>query len=218
MIRFRTFSIPISKDMHPEILTQEQIELLPLLKKFRRTFILVGGTAIALHLGHRRSIDFDLFSTKKINSDLIFEKISEKKIKIEKIQVRKEHNHTMMIHGVQMTFFYYSYPLSATKTLRDSCRIPSLLDLAAMKAHALGGRGKWKDYVDLYFILKEHHSFQQISKRAKEWFQGEFNERLFRQQLTYFDDINYSQIVEYMESPIPEEEIKKFLKNVGTSL
>ena len=52
--------------MHPEILTKEQSELLPLVKAFKKDFYLVGGTAIALHLGHRRSIDFDLFSPKSL--------------------------------------------------------------------------------------------------------------------------------------------------------
>ncbi|MCK4359847.1 MAG: hypothetical protein KAW92_14135 [Candidatus Cloacimonetes bacterium] len=46
---------------HREILTQKQVELLRLIKVFQREFYLVGGTAVALHLGHRRSIDFDLF-------------------------------------------------------------------------------------------------------------------------------------------------------------
>ena len=45
--------------LHPEILTKEQKELLPLVKKFYKDFGLVGGTAIALHIGHRESIDFD---------------------------------------------------------------------------------------------------------------------------------------------------------------
>ena len=47
--------------MHKEILSENQIELLTLVKQFKRDFYLVGGTAIALHIGHRRSIDFDLF-------------------------------------------------------------------------------------------------------------------------------------------------------------
>lgn len=217
MIRLPIFLNSISNDMHLEILTREQVDLLPFLKKFRRHFILVGGTAIALHLGHRRSIDFDLFTNKKINPDLIFDKISDKNLKIEKVQVRKEHNYTMMIRGVQFTFFYYPFSLSATTIVKDSCRIPSLLDLSAMKAHALGGRGKWKDYVDLYFILKDHFTLAQISKRAKEWFQGEFNERLFRQQLSYFDDVNYSQTVEYLCAPVPEDIIKKFLTKIAAA-
>ena len=57
--------------MHTEILSQEQSELFPYLKRFQRSFYLVGGTAIALHIGHRRSIDFDLFT----QSDLIISRI-----------------------------------------------------------------------------------------------------------------------------------------------
>ncbi len=52
--------------MFKEILTQEQIELLPFIKKFAKDYYLVGGTAIALHIGHRRSIDFDLFTQHNI--------------------------------------------------------------------------------------------------------------------------------------------------------
>jgi hypothetical protein len=47
--------------MHLEILSKEQVELLPLVSQFKREFYLVGGTAIALHIGHRESIDFELF-------------------------------------------------------------------------------------------------------------------------------------------------------------
>ncbi len=54
-------------EAHKEILTKEQIKLLPLLGKFSKDFGLVGGTAVALHLGHRRSLDFDLFSSKKFS-------------------------------------------------------------------------------------------------------------------------------------------------------
>ena len=54
--------------MHKEILTLEQLELTPLLKKFSKDFYLVGGTAIAFHIGHRRSIDFDLFTAKEFDN------------------------------------------------------------------------------------------------------------------------------------------------------
>ena len=53
--------------MHLEILTERQRELLPFVAQFKHSFYLVGGTAIALHIGHRRSIDFDLFTATKLN-------------------------------------------------------------------------------------------------------------------------------------------------------
>jgi len=54
--------------MHKEVLSEKQLELLPLIKLFSREYYLVGGTAIALHIGHRRSIDFDLFTNKNLRS------------------------------------------------------------------------------------------------------------------------------------------------------
>ena len=52
--------------MHKEILTKNQLELLPSLNSFSKDFVLVGGTAIVLYLGHRESIDFDLFTSNRI--------------------------------------------------------------------------------------------------------------------------------------------------------
>ncbi|MCK4654417.1 MAG: hypothetical protein KAU01_08225 [Candidatus Cloacimonetes bacterium] len=95
--------------------------------------------------------------------------------------------------------------------------IPSLTDLAAMKAYALGGRAKWKGYVDLYFIIKNNFSYKEISDRAVELFQTFFNPKLFKEQLSYFDDIDYSEEVVYLPGQdVPEEEIKRFLIDVAT--
>jgi len=93
--------------------------------------------------------------------------------------------------------------------------IPPLLDLAAMKTYALGGRAKWKDYVDLYFILKDQHDLRELSARATEICGTYFNEKLFREQLCFFDDIDYSEKVEYMGDEINEEEIKEFLVDIA---
>jgi hypothetical protein len=91
------------------------------------------------------------------------------------------------------------------------------LDLAAMKTYALGGRAKWKDYVDLYFILKDHYELKKLSDRAASIFGADFNEKVLREQLCFFDDIDYSEKVEYIKSDINETEIKKFLVNTATA-
>ena len=93
----------------------------------------------------------------------------------------------------------------------------SLLSLAAMKAYALGGRAKWKDYVDLYFIMKDHYSIKEIIKKADELFGSSFNGRFFRQQLGYFDDINYSEKVEFLIEPVPDNIITEFLTEISFS-
>ena len=63
--------------MHKEILTDAQIKLLPMLESFAENFGLVGGTAIALHIGHRRSVDFDLFTNLPFETLRIREKIAQ---------------------------------------------------------------------------------------------------------------------------------------------
>ena len=90
--------------------------------------------------------------------------------------------------------------------------MPDLISLAAMKAFALGGRGKWKDYVDLYFIIKNYHSIQEISDKAKNVFKDVFNPLLFRKQLCFFSDIDYSEQVDFMPGfETDEQTIKDFL-------
>lgn len=103
------------------------------------------------------------------------------------------------------------------KELLPLIKVFSKLDLAAMKAYAMGGRAKWKDYVDLYFILKDHYDLNQLSTRATELFNVYFNGKLFREQLCFFEDIDYSEKVDYMGEDIDENTIKDFLVDVATS-
>src|ERR1017187_2106770 len=203
--------------MHKEILSHEQILLLPLVKEYSRKFYLVGGTAIALYIGHRQSIDFDLFTTEKLNSKLIKNKFYDSKQKpVVRLFENDEQIH-YLINGVKFTFFQFPFPIPHEEKLDNIIRLPSLLELAAMKAFALGGRNKWKDYVDLYFIIKDYYSVEMISNKAAELFNDQFNVKLFQIQLSYFKDINYEEEVSYLPGfEKTEEEIKKFLQDVAT--
>jgi len=90
--------------------------------------------------------------------------------------------------------------------------LPDLLTLAAMKAYALGRRAKWKDYVDLYVIMRDYYDIHKIIKRARRIFGLEFNEKLFRAQLSYFKDIDYTEKVDYLKGfEVGDEIIKKKL-------
>jgi len=172
--------------MFKNILTYEQEKLLPLLKDASNDFGLVGGTAIALHLGHRRSVDFDLFTQENFDSD-----------------------------EIKMTFLKYPFAIEFSQNLENVIKLPDLLTLAAMKAFALGKRAKWKDYVDLYFIFKKH-LLKEVTQKAREIFKGEFNERLFREQLAYFKDIDYSENIDYLKGfEKSDEEIKQSLTEVS---
>lgn len=196
--------------MHKEILSEKQCELLPLLIQFSREYYLAGGTAVALHIGHRRSIDFDLFKNSSLNHKKNLNRISDCGLQYE-VTRRVADQMNVTVGNVKVTFLEYPFNVEAKARLENIIRIPELIDLSAMKAYALGRRSKWKDYVDLYFILKDHFSFSQVAERASGIFGQLFSEKLFRAQLSYFDDIDYSEQVEYVNSAVPEEEIRTFL-------
>lgn len=197
--------------MHKEILTQEQVLLLPLVAQFKKEFGLVGGTAIALHIGHRESLDFDLFNPNEFENAEIRRVFSRAKMRIGVLRNRRDEL-TFVVNGVQFTFFYFPYPVDYADAFDNTARMPTLLTLAAMKAFALGQRSKWKDYVDLYFILRDHHSLDEITRTAEMLFDSEFNAKLFRQQLSYFDDVSYKEAVVFKPGfAIPDEEVRRAL-------
>jgi hypothetical protein len=201
--------------MYPDILTKEQKDLLPLMSGFRREFYLVGGTAIALQLGHRMSIDFDMFKLSRISSSKVFAKLDASNIKY-KITRRVAEQINITINEVKLTFFQYPFSIDAKTDFQKTFKMPDLISLSAMKAYALGHRAKWKDYVDLYFLIKDYCSVDHIIQKANFLFGQQFNEKLFRAQLAYHKDIDYSEPVEYMSGfETDEQEIKDFLINVA---
>ncbi|EKD45903.1 MAG: hypothetical protein ACD_69C00081G0003 [uncultured bacterium] len=198
--------------MHKEVLTEEQMKLLPLVHVFMKDFGLVGGTAIALQIGHRRSIDFDLFTYTEFDNAKIKKTIKKHGWKISRVYQDEAGQFTFLINTVQFTFFQFPFAIKFSEQLDKITRMPDLLTLAAMKAYTLGRRAKWKDYVDLFFIINQYHSIKKIMRRCKTIFAHEFNERLFREQLAYFQDINYSEIVTFLPGyEVSEKEIKKRL-------
>ena len=203
--------------MHKEILSDNQIELLPLVKQFTREYYLVGGTAIALYIGHRRSIDFYLFKLNAIRPTTNLSKISAFHFPYT-VTRRVSEQMNITIHDVKFTFFQYPFKVNAKRRFEDYARLPELIDLAAMKAYALGRRSRWKDYIDLFFLLKNYYSVKQISARATEIYDQLFSEKLFRAQLSYFKDIDYSEPIDYLITAVPELEIKEFLIDKATDI
>ena len=197
--------------MHEEILTKEQHDLLPLVGKFRERFGLVGGTAIALHIGHRESIDFDMFSPEEFQNGSVRDVFRRAGKEITVLRALTG-QFTFVVDGVYMTFFHFPYPITYSESFGKAARMPTLLTLAAMKAFALGQRSKWKDYVDLYFILRDFHSLEEVARQAETLFGSEFNAKLFRQQLSFFDDVSYKEEITFKPGfEVPGAEIKKAL-------
>lgn len=203
---------------HKEILNENQIELLPLIGEFKREYYLVGGTAIALYLGHRRSIDYNLFKFSVLNRKKNLDKIQSLGFKpIVTWNVADQMN--LIVNDVKLTFFQYPFQIKSNNVFDGIVRIPDLLDLAAMKAYALGRRSKWKDYVDLYFLLNDKFTLGEISNRATEIYGDLFSDKLFRSQLSYFEDVDYSEEVDYLiPTPPTKEEIKNRLIAISTTI
>ena len=196
--------------MYTEVLNSDQVGLLPTMKLFRKEFYLVGGTAIALQMGHRRSIDFDMFTPKPFGAKRVLNVLG-KAGKQVLVTRRVSEQLNLVIDKVKITFFEYPYHVEAD--VDDmTFRIPNLLTLAAMKAFALGRRSKWKDYVDLYFLFRERFSLPEVISKAEGIYGDEFSAKLFRSQLAYHADIDYSEKVAYMPGhEVEEEAVKAYL-------
>ena len=201
--------------MHDEILNAPQRRLLPLMAQFRREFYLIGGTAIALHIGHRRSIDFDLFKPSRLNHRKNLDRIVQTGFPYQ-VTRRVEEQMNLIVNDVKVTFFQYPFPVVPEDAFAKVFRMPSLLSLAAMKAYALGRRSKWKDYVDLYFLLTQHFSVREVAQKAGDLFGDLFSEKLFRAQLSYFADVDYSESVDYLiDDPPSDVDIKSALESLA---
>jgi hypothetical protein len=197
--------------MHSEIFSDKQKELLPYMSSFRRSFYLVGGTAIALYFGHRYSIDFEMFTPAKLNKGRIKQNILKIPYRQQLIfeDVDQLHLH---VNEVKLTFFNYPYPVAHPVRYDNVFSMPSLISLAAMKAFALGRRAKWKDYVDIYFLLRDSLSIKDIAAEAETIFGLLFSEKLFREQLTFHADIDFTEEVVFLEGhAVDADEIKSFL-------
>ena len=206
---------------HKEIFSEEQAGLLQTVKLFREDFGLVGGTAVALQLGHRESIDYDLF-TKEPTAIFSIPKLRrrfERGALIGKVVVDEDPEFTFTTKtNVKVTLYRFPFRVPFTVPLDRTIDMPDLLTLAAMKGYALGRRAKWKDYVDLYFILREH-PLNAIAGRAREIFGHEFNEKLLRTQMAYFEDINYTEPVVFRPGhAVADEEIKRALVEASLTL
>ncbi len=183
--------------------------------QFRREYYLVGGTAIALHIGHRRSVDFDMFKSTAINHKRNLDRIVASGFKYQ-VTRRVFEQMNLIVGDVKLTFFQYPFPVASEDMFGNVFRMPSLLSLAAMKAYALGRRSKWKDYVDLYFLLTRFFKLHEIADNAIQIFGDLFSEKLFRAQLSYFADVDYSEKVEFLvETPPSDDEIKATLTQIA---
>jgi len=202
--------------MYQNILSSNQTDLLPLISDFSKQFYLVGGTAIALQIGHRESIDFDLFTAKPFKRNLIKKNLGKFGFPYQVIFEDGDQLH-MLINDTKLTFYEYPYPIEASVAFDQIIYMPNLLSLAAMKAFALGKRAKWRDYVDLYFLLRDHFGLAELITHSENIYSGMFNAKLFLEQLTYYQDVDYRQPISFVSTSVSNHEIESFLTDLAVN-
>lgn len=197
--------------LYLETLDKKRRDTFSALRAFSREGVLAGGTAIALQLNHRYSYDFDVFLEKGIGGAV--RRKARNAFGFGAMLVDREEQLTFIgKSGVKLTFLSYPYKPLHKKISTDSIPLFHLKDLAADKAFVIGRRGAWRDYVDFFFLLKKKKVMLAAALReAKKRFGGEFSEKLFLEQLTYYDDVRDFSI-DFTGASYRPNEVQSFLK------
>jgi predicted nucleotidyltransferase component of viral defense system len=156
-------------------------------------FSLVGGTALSLRYGHRSSIDLDLFYHERFDQPEIV-KVLENTFKQRFVykQQQTQFGIFCFIDDVKVDIVYFPHlPISSVE-LEDGIRFYSNADIAAMKIQAILGRGKKKDFWDLYELL-QHYSLQQIMDWHKQKYPSQMLAISIPHAITYFVDADESE-------------------------
>jgi len=173
--------------MFEEVIRDEDVNLLSNLpEEITKYYYLAGGTALALHLGHRYSNDFDFFSNKAFNNEQL--KQSLRNLGTFKLFQDAKGTLECVIQNTRFTFLFYSFPLLDECISFQNIQLTTIRDLAVMKLSALSSRGSRKDFVDLYFI---HHTiaWENIVEDFMLKYKGSgYNLYHIIKSLTYFSD------------------------------
>lgn len=196
--------------LHFELLSENQKKVLKILKNFSKYGVLGGGTALMVQLGHRYSYDLDIFLPKLVSKRFTYKvKQHFKEIEI-MVDTGDEFSFLSLPHDTKLSFIYYPFsPLYKTIST-PYLDFFSWKEIGLDKAHTVGRRGEWRDYVDFYFIIKNDFSLKNIIKEAQKKFGNSFSEKLFLSQLTYYGDIK-DFTVDFIEKKRSPKEIKNFL-------
>lgn len=181
-----------------------------------RGWILAGGTALALHLGHRISEDFDFFRTDSMDIDRlhnVFREIGS----YETLQ-EEEHTLTLLTDGIKISFFRISDPFIFTTISYSFFHIADIRDITLMKLIAICNRGSRKDFVDLFSILRSGMILKDyLDLLPEKYSKGRANIYQILKSLTFFDDAEAEPLPNMLE-PFDWEECKAFFIREAHSL
>ena len=174
-----------------------------------KDYFLVGGTSLALQMGHRISVDIDLFTRKEVDKDSVFAFFDKNYKGYETIR-RRGPIVQVLANNIKVDLVEYDFDLIEDIKEEGGIRYLGKKDIAAMKLMAVANRGyEAKDFVDIYFLLKEIPLEDMF-----EYYKKKYNQKdttAIRMSLVYFDDVTQVKWdgVEYLGEHLPAEEIKR---------
>ncbi|MBC8265592.1 MAG: nucleotidyl transferase AbiEii/AbiGii toxin family protein [Flavobacteriales bacterium] len=173
------------------------------------SFVLVGGTALSLQIGHRISFDLDLFTPSNFDENQLLSVLIEKYPKTI-VTLKDKNTLNLVINSIKVDFMRHNFPNLSTVIEEESIRLISMEDIAAMKVNAICNRGCKKDFYDIYFLLKLF-SMQEIFQFFAEKYKN--TDVFFAQKsLLYFEDANAEPNPNTIEA-LSWGEVKKEIEN-----
>ncbi|MDO8569778.1 MAG: nucleotidyl transferase AbiEii/AbiGii toxin family protein [bacterium] len=172
-------------------------------------FYLAGGTALALLLGHRISVDLDFFSKDTFSVSLLIEKLNT--LGSLKIEDQSETTFNGSLDGVKISFFYYPYQLLFLTKEYNGVFLADERDIGAMKVQAISSRGSKKDFVDLFVLLKKYSLQELFDFFHKKYEKFNYNQLHILKSISYFYDADTNPEPVYIH-PISWVEVKKVIK------
>ncbi len=170
-------------------------------------YYLAGGTALALLLGHRQSMDFDWFIPKLGEQELLLNKLRSSDLEFEILSMSPETVY-VLIDGIQVSFFGYDYPMLQQKLYLPeySLHLAGTDDIACMKLSAIASRGSRKDFVDLHYLIKNFRSLEDYLGLYEKKFKKRDIGHVIR-SLVYFSDAQTEPGIKTME-PLAWEDLE----------
>ncbi|MBU0693497.1 MAG: nucleotidyl transferase AbiEii/AbiGii toxin family protein [Candidatus Omnitrophica bacterium] len=172
---------------------------------------LAGGTACALQIGHRISVDLDFFTAKEFDAKELIRSLK----KIAKFKVERQSWGTILgtLEGIKFSIFVYKYPVLFPYKSIFGINILDLRDIAAMKIDAIGTRGIKRDFIDLYFICQEGISLKKVLSFYDRKY-GTLASTIvhIQKSLLYFIDAEATAVPKILRE-VDWEEVKKYFED-----
>ncbi|MBI3577373.1 nucleotidyl transferase AbiEii/AbiGii toxin family protein [Candidatus Gottesmanbacteria bacterium] len=195
---------------------QAALALLGQNKPFPADTYLAGGSALALQLGHRRSVDFDFFTPTPFNAKKLSKSLSALGVFQEEVALGI--SLIGIFQGVKISCFQYEYPLIHRAIAYQNIAIAHPHDIAPMKLVAITDRGVKKDFVDLYAIIHQGVSLDEMFIFYEQKYHLlESNKYTILKALGYFEEADQTDMPE-MLIPLTWEEVKGFLSKESMQL